>query len=113
MKHWPVQDAKARFSELLETCLREGPQVVTKRGSETAVLSPARGMEAPPRLRSPNAEGVAPSAGACVPKYPVPPPGQSAAAPTRCFRVTWPTFSTPTSSPSCAGEDRIQLCSRG
>ena len=40
MKHWPVQDAKARFSELLETCLREGPQVVTKRGSETAVLVP-------------------------------------------------------------------------
>ena len=40
MKHWPVQDAKARFSELLETCLREGPQVVTKRCSETAVLVP-------------------------------------------------------------------------
>jgi prevent-host-death family protein len=40
MKVWPVQDAKARFSELLETCLREGPQVVTKRGAETAVLVP-------------------------------------------------------------------------
>lgn len=40
MKIWPVQDAKARFSELLETCLREGPQVVTKRGAETAVLVP-------------------------------------------------------------------------
>ena len=37
---WAVQDAKARFSELLETCLREGPQVVTKRGAETAVLVP-------------------------------------------------------------------------
>lgn len=37
---WPVQDAKARFSELLETCLREGPQVVTKRGAEAAVLVP-------------------------------------------------------------------------
>ena len=24
MKTWPVQDAKARFSELIETCLREG-----------------------------------------------------------------------------------------
>lgn len=35
---WPVQDAKARFSELLETSLTEGPQVVTKRGVETAVL---------------------------------------------------------------------------
>ncbi len=40
MKVWPVQDAKARFSELLELCLREGPQVVTRRGAETAVLVP-------------------------------------------------------------------------
>jgi antitoxin Phd len=42
MKTWPVQDAKARFSELLDTCLREGPQMVTKRGEEAAVLVPAR-----------------------------------------------------------------------
>lgn len=40
MRSWPVQDAKARFSELLETCVREGPQVVTKRGEEQAVLVP-------------------------------------------------------------------------
>lgn len=40
MKSWPVQDAKARFSELLNTCLREGPQVVTKRGADTAILVP-------------------------------------------------------------------------
>lgn len=40
MKSWPVQDAKARFSELLDKCLREGPQVVTKRGAEAAVLLP-------------------------------------------------------------------------
>ena len=32
------QDAKAKFSELLNACLSEGPQVVTKRGHETAVL---------------------------------------------------------------------------
>ncbi len=38
MKSWPVQDAKARFSELLETCIAEGPQIVTKRGAEAAVL---------------------------------------------------------------------------
>lgn len=42
MKSWPVQDAKARFSELLDTCLREGPQVVTKRGTEAAVLIPLK-----------------------------------------------------------------------
>jgi prevent-host-death family protein len=41
MKTWPVQDAKARFSELLDTCLKEGPQLVTRRGSEAAVLVPA------------------------------------------------------------------------
>jgi antitoxin Phd len=41
MKRWPVQDAKARFSELLETCLTDGPQMVTRRGEETAVLVPA------------------------------------------------------------------------
>ena len=40
MRAWQVQDAKARFSELLEASLKEGPQVVTKRGVETAVLVP-------------------------------------------------------------------------
>ena len=38
LKAWPVQDAKARFSELLETCLEDGPQIITKRGAEAAVL---------------------------------------------------------------------------
>lgn len=37
-KRWPVQDAKARFSELLEASLSEGPQIVTRRGVEAAVL---------------------------------------------------------------------------
>jgi antitoxin Phd len=49
MSHWQVQDAKARFSELLDTCLEQGPQVVTKRGVEAAVLVPIgqwRRMEA-------------------------------------------------------------------
>ena len=41
MQTWPVQDAKARFSEFLEKCLTEGPQMVTKRGAEAAVLVPA------------------------------------------------------------------------
>lgn len=41
MKIWPVQDAKARFSEMLDACLRKGPQLVTRRGVETAVLVPA------------------------------------------------------------------------
>ena len=40
MGTWQVQDAKARFSEFLEASLNEGPQVVTRRGVETAVLIP-------------------------------------------------------------------------
>lgn len=38
MNTWPVQDAKAHFSELLNTCISDGPQVVTRRGEEAAVL---------------------------------------------------------------------------
>jgi antitoxin Phd len=40
MRIWQVQEAKARFSELLETCIADGPQMVTKRGTEAAVLVP-------------------------------------------------------------------------
>lgn len=48
MKTWQVRDARARFSELLNACGKEGPQVVTRRGVETAVLVPIeqwRGLE--------------------------------------------------------------------
>lgn len=37
---WQVQDAKARFSELLSATLRDGPQVVSRRGHEVAVVIP-------------------------------------------------------------------------
>jgi antitoxin Phd len=40
MRIWPVQDAKAHFSEMLEASLKNGPQIVTKRGVEAAVLVP-------------------------------------------------------------------------
>lgn len=40
MHAWSVQDAKARFSELLETCMVEGTQLITKRGVDAAVLIP-------------------------------------------------------------------------
>ena len=40
MATWQLQDAKARFSEFLEASLKEGPQIVTRRGVETAVLIP-------------------------------------------------------------------------
>lgn len=37
-KAWQVQDAKARFSEFLAASLTDGPQIVTRRGVEAAVL---------------------------------------------------------------------------
>nr|VFJ42311.1 MAG: prevent-host-death family protein [Candidatus Kentron sp. FW] len=40
MQTWSVQTAKARFSDLLNVCSTEGPQMVTKRGVEAAVLVP-------------------------------------------------------------------------
>lgn len=40
MKTWSVRDSKARFSEFLEDCVREGPQLLTKRGVEAAALVP-------------------------------------------------------------------------
>jgi len=35
-----LQDAKARFSDFLNAALEKGPQVVTRRGVEAAVLVP-------------------------------------------------------------------------
>ncbi len=39
-KKWSVQEARARFSELLAACETHGPQMVTKDDVETAVLLP-------------------------------------------------------------------------
>jgi prevent-host-death family protein len=40
MNSWQLQEAKARFSEFLDAALKKGPQVVTRRGVEAAVLVP-------------------------------------------------------------------------
>lgn len=40
MDIWTTQDAKAKFSELLDTCVTQGAQLVTRRGQATAVLIP-------------------------------------------------------------------------
>lgn len=40
MSSWQLQEAKARFSEFLDAALKKGPQVVTRRGVEAAVLVP-------------------------------------------------------------------------
>lgn len=38
MQTWTEQDAKARFSEFLDACVSTGPQIITRHGTETAVL---------------------------------------------------------------------------
>ena len=35
---WQVQEAKAKFSAVLDAAEEEGPQLVTRRGRETAVI---------------------------------------------------------------------------
>ncbi len=35
---WQLQEAKNRFSELVNKVLNEGPQVVTRRGEEVVVI---------------------------------------------------------------------------
>lgn len=74
MRTWRVRDAKARFSEFLDASLSEGPQVVTRRGVEVAVLVPIEewrrlGNAARPTLKelllaeAPRAELPAPARG--------------------------------------------------
>jgi prevent-host-death family protein len=38
MATWQVQSAKAHLSELIEDAQTKGPQIITKHGSETAVV---------------------------------------------------------------------------
>lgn len=40
MSNWPVQEAKSRFSELIDQSIANGPQVVTRHGRATAVVVP-------------------------------------------------------------------------
>ena len=37
---WQVQDAETRFSEMLDTVIREGPQIVARQGVEAAAVIP-------------------------------------------------------------------------
>ncbi len=36
--HWQLQDAKNKFSSLVETAQKKGPQIVTKHGKEAVVI---------------------------------------------------------------------------
>ena len=39
---WQLQDAKNKFSELVDTAIHKGPQTVTKHGEETVVVMSVR-----------------------------------------------------------------------
>ena len=51
---WQVKEANARFSEMLETSLTEGTQIVTKRGVETAALVPIEQWRQLERMTKPD-----------------------------------------------------------
>ena len=51
MSTWQLQDAKARFSELIHTVETEGPQTITRRGVKTAVVVPIDQWERTAELR--------------------------------------------------------------
>ena len=38
MRQWQLQEAKAKFSEVVKLANREGPQEITMRGQPTAIL---------------------------------------------------------------------------
>lgn len=40
MSTWPLQDAKARLSEVIKTAQKDGPQIITQRGVKSAVVIP-------------------------------------------------------------------------
>lgn len=38
IRTWQLQEAKNKFSEVVEGAINDGPQVVTRRGVETAIV---------------------------------------------------------------------------
>ena len=38
MHTWQLQEAKSRFSEVVELTIKEGPQLVTRRGEDAVVI---------------------------------------------------------------------------
>ena len=61
---WQLQDAKNRFSELVQRARKDGPQIVTLRGERAAVVLSAEAFDAltaraEPRRSSPRRPGMA------------------------------------------------------
>lgn len=51
MRAWRVKDARARFSELVDEALRQGPQLVTRHGKPAVVVVAAEERERRDRRR--------------------------------------------------------------
>ena len=73
MNSWQLQEAKGRFGEFLDAALKKGPEEVTRRGVEEAVLVPIeewrRLRESRPNIKewllaeSPRFEDIVPRCG--------------------------------------------------
>ena len=55
MHTWQLQEAKNRLSEVVDKALHQGPQVITRRGAETAVIL---SMDDYRRMRQPETDLV-------------------------------------------------------
>ena len=53
LRSWQLQDAKNRLSEVVDEAARNGPQVITRRGVEAAVVVSAADWATLSRRRSP------------------------------------------------------------
>lgn len=58
MPTWQLHDAKARFSELLDQVKEKGPQVVSRRGIEEAVILSVEEWRRLQRSQRPNIKEV-------------------------------------------------------
>ncbi len=89
MQAWAVQDAKARFSEFLETCLMDGPQLVTKRGVEVAVLVPVSQWWYLQARAQPSLKDVLLSEDARMDNWPVPSRGRARRRDAACPKMNF------------------------
>ena len=66
MKTWPLQDAKNRFSRVVDLACKEGPQTVTRHGEPVAVVVSAGEFKMLARPKESVAEFFAPLRGSGI-----------------------------------------------
>lgn len=57
-RKWQLQEAKNRFSEVVDLALEEGPQTVTRHGKEVVVVIAKEDLERKKRARAPRGSVV-------------------------------------------------------